>query len=360
VNVALVTSLERGGPIEHAVALAGALVARGVGVRAICANTELADRFAAAGAQPVLVALRGPWDLPRALRMRRALRGVDVVHAQDRRAGLWTRVLPRPGHAALVYTVHGLPDPYLPAPAGPGRPGLRALVAYRGLDALLARRADAVVTPSEAMADALVARVGYARGRLTVVPNGISVPSSPIARGEAVGTLSVLEPVKGLDVFVEAAALLAPGRPALAFAVFGEGTLDAELRERARRLGMDGCITFFGHVPADQALERLAVLALPSFMENAPLALLEAMAAGVPVVASRVGGIPETAPEGTALLVEPGDPAALAEAIARLLDDPELASRQSAAARAYVQRERSEAEMVRRLLEVYERVRRPA
>jgi glycosyltransferase involved in cell wall biosynthesis len=355
VNVALVTSLARGGPVEHAVTLAGALAARGVGVRAVCATTELAERFAAAGAEPVLIALRGPWDLPHALRVRRALRGVDVVHAQDRRAGLWTRVLPRPGRAALVYTVHGLPDPYLPAPAGPGRPGLRALIAYRGLDALLARRADVVVTPSQAMADALVARVGYPCGRLTVVPNGVPARSLPKARGEAVGTLSVLEPVKGLDVFLEAAALLAPERPALPFAVFGEGTLDAVLREQARRLGLDGRVTFAGHTPADRAFERLAVLALPSLMENAPLALLEAMAAGVPVVASRVGGIPETAPEGTALLVEPADPGALAGAIASLLDDPELAQRQAIAARAWVERERSEAVMTQRLVDVYER-----
>jgi glycosyltransferase involved in cell wall biosynthesis len=357
VKVALVTSLERGGPVEHAITLAGGLADRGIDVRAVCADETLARRFTAAGADAIVLALRGPWDLPRALSVRRQVRDADVVHAQDRRAGLWTRALPRPRGAALVYTVHGLPDPYLPAPAGPPRPGLRALLAYRGLDALLARRADAVVTPSHAMADVLVARLGYRRDRLTVVANGVPVGPLRQTTGTAVGTLSVLEPVKGLDVFVDAVALLAVERRELPFTIFGEGSLDGELRRRVHRLGLDDRIAFPGHTPAGEAFERLAVLALPSVMENVPLALLESMAAGVPVVASAVGGIPETAPDGTALLVEPGDAGALAAAIGLLLDDPQRARVQAVAAHEYVRRERSAGVMADRLVAVYERAR---
>ena len=107
-------------------------------------------------------------------------------------------------------------------------------------------------------------------------------------------------------------------------------------------------------MPARDALSRLAVLVLSSWMENAPLAVLEAMAAGVPVVATRVGGVPELVPEGAGQLVAPGDPAALAAAIARLLDDPALADAQAAAARAHVVRTGGADAMVERTLALYE------
>ncbi len=110
---------------------------------------------------------------------------------------------------------------------------------------------------------------------------------------------------------------------------------------------------FAGHVPAERGLRSLAVLALPSFMETSGLALLEAMAAGIPAVASRVGGIEETAPAGAATLVEPGDPPALASAIVALLDDPMLAAAQIRAGRAAAA-ERTAARTAERMLAVYE------
>jgi glycosyltransferase involved in cell wall biosynthesis len=360
VKVALVCSLAGGGPLEHALVLAGGLAAAGTDVRALCATPALAARFAAAGAEPVVAPLEGASDVAGARRLRAALAGVDVVHAQDRRSGLWTRLPPRPGgRAACVYTVHGLPDPYLPPPAGPPRPGLRALVAYRGLDAALARwRTDALIVPSQALAALFVRRLGFPQRRITVIPNGVE-PGAPLARlGEAVGTLSVLEPVKGLDIFLEAAAALARERPALRFAIFGTGSQAQALIARARTLGVAQRVALPGHVAARDALAQLRVLALPSLMENSPMALLEAMAAGVPVVASAVGGIPELAPAGTALLVPPRDAGALAAAIGRLLDDPALRTAQVAAARAQLERNGTAAVMTRRTLAVYASVAR--
>lgn len=356
-RVALVTSLLAGGPLEHTRVLAEGLLAAGHEVQVVCAAEEVSEGFRRAGAEVVTIALRSPLDLAGGRRVRAAVADADVVHAQDRRAGLWTRVLPRPRTQAQVYTVHGLPDPYLPPPAGPGSPGLRAALAYRGLDVALVRRSDAVVTPSAAMAEQLAARVGYPRDRLLIVPNGVRLgPLLP--PGDAVGTLSVLDPVKGLDVFLDAAARLARDRPALRFVVAGRGPEEAALRARAARLGLGSRVTFPGYVPAGEVLARLGVLALPSLMENAPMALLEAMAAGVPVVASRVGGIPELAPPGTALLVPPRDPAALAEAVASLLDDPAARAAQRERGRERVEREGSREVMTERMLEVYARARR--
>ena len=324
-TVVLVTSLERGGPLEQALVSARQLVSSGVRVRVVCASAEVAARAEEAGAEAVVAPLRHPFDAAGALHARRAFAGADVVHAHDRRSGLWVRLLPPARPAARVYTVHGLPEPYLPPPAGPERPGLRAQLAYRGLDARLCRRTDAVVVPSRAVADVLAERLGFPRAKLAVIPNGVDPDVPPSADGALVGTLSVLEPVKGLDVLLRAGALLVRERDDVRLGLFGTGSEGPRLRALARELGIDERLDAPGHLPARQALGRLRVFVLSSYMENCPMALLEAMAARVPVVATRVGGVPEIVANGSGLLVPPGDPEALAGAVATILDDPALA-----------------------------------
>jgi glycosyltransferase involved in cell wall biosynthesis len=351
-KVALVTSLVRGGPLEVALMSAGSLAAAGVDVHAVCTDQAIATRFARRGGTPHVVGLRRPPD-PRGVRaLRRALAGVDVAHSHDRRGGFWLRALPRPaGRPAVVHTIHGLPDAYLPPPAGPSRPGPWARARYQLVEGALARRST-LITPSKAIAAALVARLGIPAGHLSVVPNAVD-PATPCAGPrDAIGTLSVLEPVKGIDVFLRAAAVVCRERPAQRVVVFGEGSAGPALRATARGLGLD--VDFAGMVPAPAALARLAVLAIPSHLENQPMALHEAMAAGVPVVASRVGGIPEATPAGTAALVPPADPAAMAAAISRLLDDPDAGRRQAASARAHVDRHARPEVHARRTLALYE------
>jgi glycosyltransferase involved in cell wall biosynthesis len=340
VKVALVTSIPYGGPVEHAVLLARDLTALGVSVSAVAADDAVAARFADGGARTAVLPLRSPGDWSGAVRVHRFVRGADVVHSHDRRSGLWTRL--GPSHGALrVHTLHGLPEPYLEE----GRPGLKARLAYGGLERMLAARTDVLIAPSHAAARLLSGRVGYALEDIVVVPNGVDFPPEPFTPGALVGTLSAHEPVKGLFVFLDAVPLVLAARPGTRFVIYGTGSLEAELRERAHGLPVD----FPGHVPAPKALRSLAVLALPSFMETSGLALLEAMAAGIPAVASRVGGIEETAPPGAATLVEPGDPAALAEAIVALLDDP---SAQIAAGRRAAS-QRTAAQTAERMLDVY-------
>ena len=104
-------------------------------------------------------------------------------------------------------------------------------------------------------------------------------------------------------------------------------------------------------------LETLDVVALPSWTEGLPLVLLEAMARGRPVVATPVGGTPELVTDGeTGLLVPPRDPEALAEALRRVLDDPELARRLGEAGRARVAERFTAAEQEQRMLEIYDDV----
>ena len=102
-NVALVTSLHRGGPLEHAILLARDLTRAGVHVRAVAAGPESAERFAAAGARVAILPLARPFDPAGAVRVRRFVRGADVVHSHDRRSGLWVRLGPRRG-ALRVHT----------------------------------------------------------------------------------------------------------------------------------------------------------------------------------------------------------------------------------------------------------------
>jgi glycosyltransferase involved in cell wall biosynthesis len=319
-----VTSLLSGGPLEHTLVLSRALREAGAEVEAVCAEARVAERFAAAEVKAHVLALKSPADVAGGRRLRRLASRFEVVHGQDRRSGLWTRLWPRQAGQTRVYTVHGLPDPYLPPPVGSERPGLRDRLAYRGLDAFLARRSDAVVSPSRFLADQLVTRLGYPQERIEVIGNGVE-PPPPLPPGELVGTISLLEPVKDLDSFLRAAALVRERRPQTRFAVFGTGTAQAHLEELSSQLGLADALSFPGHVPVVEALASLRLYVLCSLLENCPMSLLEAMAAGRPSVATAVGGVPEIAGEEVPL-VPPRDPEALAGEILRLLEDPELAA----------------------------------
>jgi glycosyltransferase involved in cell wall biosynthesis len=164
-----------------------------------------------------------------------------------------------------------------------------------------------------------------------VIPNGVEAPP-PMPPGELIGTISVLEPVKGLDSFVRAAAAIRAQRPRARFAIFGEGSARGSLEELASSLGMAEALAFPGYVPVEEALSRLRLYVLTSWLENCPMALLEAMAVGRPAIATRVGGVPEIAAD-VVPLVPPGDHRSLARAALALLDDPQRAEAQGRASR---------------------------
>jgi glycosyltransferase involved in cell wall biosynthesis len=356
-KVVLATSIARGGPIEQSLLLSRGLAREGASVLVTCANTELAERFAVGDVRAEVAPLRHQADVVGAARIWRLARGADVLHAQDRRAGLWTRIGPRPRRGGVrVYTVHGLPEPYHPPPVGEERPGWRARLLYRGLDARLSARADAVVVPSRAVADDLVARLGYPADKLRVIPNGIELPAFAPGGGELIGTFSLLEPVKGIDIFLRAAAGLAARHPDWRFVTFGSGSDAARLHALAHELGLAERVRQPGFVSAREALGRLRVYVLCSYSENAPLALLEAMASGVPVVASAVGGVPEIADESVARMVRAGDPGGLEDAIERVCADAAGTAARVHAARERVERRFTAERNAHALTELYERL----
>ena len=194
---------------------------------------------------------------------------------------------------------------------------------------------DAVVLVSEYCRTPVLRDRHLGPTKLTVIHNGINLPpprperagsgprTAASERPTVIGSAGQLIPHKGYDTLLKAAQLLAQQHD-IHVAVFGEGPDRQRLEELARELDLSERI----HLPGWQedissALRPLDLFVLPSINESAGLVLLEAMACELPVVATRVGGIPEYVAEGeTGLLVPPGDPGALAEAIASLIVDP--------------------------------------
>ena len=190
---------------------------------------------------------------------------------------------------------------------------------------------------------------GHGRRQIAVIRNGVDVdrfaprpfdarlrsslglpPRAPL-----VVAVSRLNPMKGIDDFLEAAALLAGRFPEARFVIVGDGSSRRELEAQTRMLGLLERVVFTGtRLDVETILAQAAISVAPSLSEGLSNVVLESMAAGLPVVATRVGGTPEILDDGvTGLLVPPCDALALAGAIGRLLGDEALALRLGAAAR---------------------------
>jgi glycosyltransferase involved in cell wall biosynthesis len=174
--------------------------------------------------------------------------------------------------------------------------------------------------------------------------NPVLLPPAAVAwtarqRG-AVLSLGRLGKRKGSYDLLEAAARVLPAAPGVELRLGGDGELDA-VRARAAQLGMAGHLNLLGWVNGERKEQQLSaamLYALPSYNEGLPMSVLEAMAAGLPVLATPVGGIPEAVSDGVeGFLVAPGDVAALAARLAQLLQDDGLAQRMGAAARRKVE-----------------------
>jgi glycosyltransferase involved in cell wall biosynthesis len=290
---------------------------------------------------------------------------IDLVHAHLTYAAIFGAVAARLTGVPLVATLH-LAASSEPAWTGPG-------ARDRIMGALLRRFGSVVVCVSGAQrADYL--RAGRVRAdKVVVVPNGVDVASFEresgrreghrralglAAEAQAVLTVSVLRPGKGLDVLLRAAKTVAARVPAAVFLVAGDGPLQGPLRVEADRLGLGPRVRWLGlrhDVPALLAASDLFVL--PSLHDAFPTALLEAMASGLPVLTTETGGIPEIvdAP-GAGVLVPPGDAEALALRIVELLAQPERRAALGRAAHARALSRFSAEAWVGRLQAVYDRV----
>jgi glycosyltransferase involved in cell wall biosynthesis len=249
----------------------------------------------------------------------------QIAHTHGSLAG---RVAAALAGARIVYTKHGLAAAEEQAIQVRGAGRLTKKLAVT----LFAHR---IVAVSEAVKRALVAQ-GADPGRVRVIPGGVDLAEydrqAPLVPG-VLGALGRLQTEKGFDVLLRAVAELRGGEARLLLG--GEGLLEKELPRLAAELGVSQQVEFRGFVTDVPAfMAETGVFVLSSRSEGLGLVIVEAMAAGRPVVATRVGGVPEVVVDGeTGLLVEPENPGALAAAVRRLLADPGLAARLGQAGR---------------------------
>lgn len=240
----------------------------------------------------------------------------------------------------------------------------------RRIDTLTARIPRRFVVVSRRVAEDLL-RQGYPEDRIRVVPNGVKVSLFRQRNGTGgrttpvIGCVARLCRTKGQAILLEACSRLEKKLGEIWLVGEDqetEGAYRIALEDHARALGILDRVKFLGHrddVP--DLLREMDVLVLPSFDEGMPLVLLEAMACGVPVVATRVGGVDELVEDGIdGLLVPPGDVAALAEAIDRLVSDPTRARDMGVAGRKKVEERFALSKTVEAVGAVYGEVLSPA
>ena len=230
----------------------------------------------------------------------------------------------------------------------------------RRVQRMVCRLADVVLVNAEAVRQWLAGE-GFSLDNVVVIRNGIDLAQFGRPRsgtgvrralglsgsGPVIAMLARVTPLKGVEYFLEAAATVATVFPDARFLVVGDANVIQdttiapnsayrnELEDHVRRLGLEGRVVFTGfRLDVPELLSEVSVSVLPSLSEGLSNAVLESMAAGVPVVATRIGGTPEAIADGVSgLLVPPRDSAALAGAMLRILEDRELAARLGRAAR---------------------------
>lgn len=304
-------------------------------------HLELLEAAGHAGLSTEPIPCRGRFDWGAVRKVRETLlrRGIQLLHCHGFKADIYGLIASKWIGIPAVATHHGWTH---------GRTLIRL---YERLDAVALRFFSRVVAVSESASHEM-GRLEVPRERLRIIYNGIDLSmvqrnSSAASRtkwgippdDQVVGIVGRLSPEKGHGVFLDAAQRVLARRPHTTFLIVGEGELRVALASRARSLGIERSVRFLGfQQDMAQIYSALDLLVSSSFREGTPMVLLEAMAAGVPVIATSVGGVPElVGSQGATLLVAPGDPAPFATAICDLLAHPEKRSALTMSARQRVE-----------------------
>jgi glycosyltransferase involved in cell wall biosynthesis len=295
-------------------------------------NAELLPEYRDRGFSLTILAA-SPLDPRWVTRFRRQVARVrpDIVHAHLPLPGVGSRVGMTRLRVPLVYTEHSLPAFYHPVTGW--------------LNRLTISRNSAVIAVSDQVANGV--RKGGLRDsaieRMRVIPNGINVDRvrADAHRGDPVGIepgsygaiMSLIRPGKGPDTLVKAAAILR-GHLGSRCVIVGDGEYLSTVRHLAEALGVSDRVDFVGRrMDVRAIMAKLSIVVVPSRVEGLPISLLECMALSRPIVATRVGGIPEVIHDGrTGLLVPPESPEAIAAAVRSLYQDSALADRLGSAA----------------------------
>lgn len=278
-----------------------------------------------------------------------AAKRADVVHTHGYKSDIYS-LLAMKGRLPLVATCHNWTA------------ATRAVRAYEALDRRLLPFFDRVVAVSSPVAERLRA-AGVRESTLELIANGIdreNFRTTPKRTAEhlTVGLVGRMVPEKGVQQFLEAARESLAHFPQTRFVLAGDGPAMSAMQAMAQDLGIAPHTNFLGQVSDMAAVySTLDVLVLPSLNEGLPMCILEAMAAGVPVIATRVGDIPQLVEhERTGLLVNPGDVSELSACVRRLLGDHDLRIRLAESGRRRVEANYSAESMGRRYLNLYEQL----
>jgi glycosyltransferase involved in cell wall biosynthesis len=288
-------------------------------------------------------------------------RNVHVLHSHRYKENLLAMLLARQcGTSNQVRTLHGHPEPG----------GAKHKLVYL-MDRVTGRlAADAVVSVSNDLTRYISTYI--APDKIAVIPNGIDLEQvqSSLSRKAAkkklglaegvpvIGTVSRLEPVKRLDLFLSAAMNIQLQLKNAVFLVVGDGSQEKSLRSLIRGSNIEGRVHFLGHRDdVCDVMRAMDILLITSDREGLPLAVLEAMALGVPVVARKVGGISEVLEdEISGMLVSSSEPQALSRACVRVLRNETLKDRMIRAARIQVEEKFSATRNADEMLTLYRRL----
>jgi glycosyltransferase involved in cell wall biosynthesis len=371
----VIARLNVGGPATHVIELAAGLPRDAFAVRLLAGREGrgeagmhyLADEK---GVHPEIVPSLtprlGPGDLAAFFRLLRIFRAwkPDVVHTHTAKAGAVGRTAARvAGVPVVIHTFHGhVLRGYFPRPLE---------IFFRGVERALTRITDRIVTLSPALRDDLVEMGVAGPEKIDVVPLGMDLApflQCDSRRGELraelgipaaeplVGVVGRLVPIKNHRLFLEAArSMVDSGNPGH-FIIVGDGELRDSLRHFAAELGLAERVEFLGWrkdmVPVYAGLD---LLALASDNEGTPVALIEGMAAGAPVVATSVGGVPDVVRDGiSGRLVPAGDPEAMSRAWRTVFTDPEATERMRILARREVEERFGRGRMLSAMTALYE------
>jgi len=330
---------------------------RAFGIESVVAGPEVAleelDPETARVVVPITPSVNPLADAASVSRLASAARRADLIHGHGLRGAALAAAAGVKSRTPVVITVHNRI----------GSPSLLTKLGLRGAF----RHSRAIIAVSQAVAED-IGLIAPGIRTVEVIPNGVELPEpvSDAHRAEArrrmglAGTdlvvLAVgrLEHEKGFDVLLRAASELAD-RGSIRILIAGDGSRREELESLAGKLGLGSTVRFLGYrTDLSECYAAADVVAAPSRSEGQGLAALEAMAYGLPVIASRTGGLPEVVEDGvTGILVTPEDIHALAETLAALLCDPESRVRLGDAGRRKVERQFRLETMLERTADLY-------
>ena len=323
-----------GGIFRHILDLANGQVDRGhdVGIiadsltggeRAEAALAEIAPRLKLGVHRLAIRRQPSPTDLMAWVRFRRLVGQLNpqVLHGHGAKAGAFIRLKSGSKTTIRVYTPHGGSLHY---PLNTFKGAL-----YGRLERALMNRTDLFLFESAFARDTYQRMIGTPTGLVRCVFNGVTAAEfDPVVKADDATDLVYVgefRHIKGADLLVDAVARLrADGKP-VTLTLAGDGEESANLRAQIERLGLGDAVRFIGHVKARYGFSKGEMLVVPSRGDSMPYVVIEAAAAGIPMVAANVGGIPEIFGPHTGALLAPNAVGAMADAIARALDDPAAA-----------------------------------